>query len=99
MYLEPEKIKCLSKSKLMAACQKHILSKKKYENKNSIYLSSLFASIVESYRLPRKLINIMKKGYVTTGIRQDCLQWRSQPNNLVPLCKFQIIIIIHFFTK
>ena len=24
-------------------------------------------------------------------------QWRSQPDNLVPLCKFQIIIIIHFF--
>ena len=25
-------------------------------------------------------------------------QWRtSQPKNLVPLCKFQIIIIIHFF--
>ena len=23
--------------------------------------------------------------------------WRSQPNNLVPLCKFQVIIIIHFF--
>ena len=26
-----------------------------------------------------------------------CNQWRSQPDNLVPLCKFQIIIIIHFF--
>ena len=25
------------------------------------------------------------------------LQWRSQPDNLVPLCKFEIIIIIHFF--
>ena len=25
------------------------------------------------------------------------VQWRSQPENLVPLCKFQIIIIIHFF--
>ena len=24
-------------------------------------------------------------------------QWRSQPDNLVPLCKFKIIIIIHFF--
>ena len=24
-------------------------------------------------------------------------QWRSQPDNLVPLCKFQTIIIIHFF--
>ena len=24
-------------------------------------------------------------------------QWRSQPENLVPLCKFEIIIIIHFF--
>ena len=24
-------------------------------------------------------------------------QWRSQPDNLVPLCKFQITIIIHFF--
>ena len=24
-------------------------------------------------------------------------QWRSQPDNLVPLCKFRIIIIIHFF--
>jgi hypothetical protein len=24
-------------------------------------------------------------------------QWRSQPENLVPLCKFKIIIIIHFF--
>ena len=24
-------------------------------------------------------------------------QWRSQPDNLVPLCKFEIIIIIHFF--
>ena len=23
--------------------------------------------------------------------------WRSQPNNLVPLCKFQVIIIIRFF--
>jgi hypothetical protein len=26
-----------------------------------------------------------------------CRQWRSQPGNLVPLCKFKIIIIIHFF--
>ena len=26
-------------------------------------------------------------------------QWRSQPDNLVPLCKFQIIIIIHLFTS
>ena len=25
------------------------------------------------------------------------IQWRSQPDNLVPLCKFQIIIAIHFF--
>ena len=25
------------------------------------------------------------------------IQWRSQPDNLVPLCKFQSIIIIHFF--
>ena len=24
-------------------------------------------------------------------------QWPHQPDNLVPLCKFQIIIIIHFF--
>ena len=24
-------------------------------------------------------------------------QWRSQPDNLVLLCKFEIIIIIHFF--
>ena len=24
-------------------------------------------------------------------------QWRSQPDNLVPLCKFKVIIIIHFF--
>ena len=24
-------------------------------------------------------------------------QWRSQPDNLVPLCKFRISIIIHFF--
>ena len=24
-------------------------------------------------------------------------QWRSQPDNLVPQCKFQSIIIIHFF--
>jgi hypothetical protein len=24
-------------------------------------------------------------------------QWRSQPDNFVPLCKFKIIIIIHFF--
>ena len=24
-------------------------------------------------------------------------QWRSQPDSLVPLCKFKIIIIIHFF--
>ena len=28
-----------------------------------------------------------------------CEQWRSQPDNLVPLCKFHIIIIIHFLTK
>jgi hypothetical protein len=26
-----------------------------------------------------------------------CDQWRSQPDNLGPLCKFKIIIIIHFF--
>ena len=26
-------------------------------------------------------------------------QWRSQPDNLVPLCKFKIIVIIHFFTN
>ena len=26
-------------------------------------------------------------------------QWRSQPDNLVPLFKFQAIIIIHFFTN
>ena len=25
------------------------------------------------------------------------VQWRSQPDYLVPLCKFQIIIIIHCF--
>ena len=25
-----------------------------------------------------------------------CNLWRSQPDNLVPLCKFQIIIAIHF---
>jgi hypothetical protein len=25
------------------------------------------------------------------------IQWRSQPDNLGPLCKFKIIIIIHFF--
>ena len=24
-------------------------------------------------------------------------QWRSQPDNLLPVCKFQIISIIHFF--
>ena len=30
-------------------------------------------------------------------VRWTCVQWRSQPDNLVPLCKFQIIIIIHFF--
>jgi hypothetical protein len=24
-------------------------------------------------------------------------QWRSQPDDLVPQCKFQLIIIIHFF--
>ena len=24
-------------------------------------------------------------------------QWRSQPDNLVPLCKFQFMVIIHFF--
>ena len=24
-------------------------------------------------------------------------QWRNQPDNLVQLCKFQIIIIIHYF--
>ena len=29
------------------------------------------------------------------GVRY--MQWRSQPDNLVPLCKFEIIIIIHFF--
>ena len=27
------------------------------------------------------------------------LQWRSQPDNLVPLCKFQSIIIINLFTN
>ena len=26
-------------------------------------------------------------------------QWRSQPNNSVSLCKFQITIVIHFFTN
>ena len=25
-------------------------------------------------------------------------QWRSQPDNLVPLCKFQIVIIIQFIS-
>ena len=29
--------------------------------------------------------------------QMDRIQWRSQPDNLVPLCKFQFIIIIHFF--
>ena len=24
-------------------------------------------------------------------------QWHSQTDNLVPLCKFQVIIIFHFF--
>ena len=27
----------------------------------------------------------------------DCEQWRSQPDNLVPLCTFYRIIIINFF--
>ena len=30
-------------------------------------------------------------------VRCDECQWRSQPDNLVPLCKFQFIIIMHFF--
>ena len=32
-----------------------------------------------------------------TGIFLKQNQWRSQPDNLVPLCKFQSIIVIHFF--
>ena len=34
-------------------------------------------------------------GYLQWQVRST--QWRSQPDNLVPLCKFQSIIIIHFF--
>ena len=29
--------------------------------------------------------------------RRYCEQWRSQPDNLVPLCKFHSITIIYFF--
>ena len=36
-------------------------------------------------------------GVVLGIMRILCIQWRSQPDNLVPLCKFQSIIIIHFF--
>ena len=32
-----------------------------------------------------------------SGKYLKCEQWRSQPDYLVPLCKFQIIIIIHCF--
>ena len=35
--------------------------------------------------------------HFTVPLKLSRDQWRSQPDNLVPLCKFEIIIIIHFF--
>ena len=32
-----------------------------------------------------------------TCVSLSHVQWRRQPDSLVPLCKFQIIICIHFF--
>ena len=40
---------------------------------------------------------IIFPGVFQGHFKYKCKQWRSQPNNLVPLCKFQLIIIIHFF--
>ena len=34
--------------------------------------------------------------YVNESIFLWAIQWRSQPDNLIPLCKFEIIII-HLF--
>jgi hypothetical protein len=34
---------------------------------------------------------------ITTCYLGNHDQWRNQPENLVPLCKFKIISIIHFF--
>ena len=42
----------------------------------------------------RKLYNCFQ---IHVGGITNNSQWRSQPDNLVPLCKFEIIIIIHFF--
>ena len=38
-----------------------------------------------------------QKAVVQKVIGTVCPQWRREPDNLVPLCKFEIIIIIHFF--
>ena len=40
------------------------------------------------------LTNFLPKPYINKNIIHD--QWRSQPDNLDPLCKFQTIIFVHF---
>ena len=41
--------------------------------------------------------NMVWNDVVRSNAKNNDEQWRSQPDNLVPLCKFKIIIIIHFF--
>ena len=41
------------------------------------------------------ILNLYLSDFIDQSIQHK--QWRSQPDNLVPLCKFKIIIIIHFF--
>jgi hypothetical protein len=62
--------------------------------RSQTYYADELARIVRSTynALLKQRCSLMRVGTLA------CFQWCSQPDNLVPLCKFKIIIIIHFIS-
>ena len=66
------------------------------ENKIKQYFAAQIVQCCQQYCSPM-LHLIQAQQYFTFTRVKTHKQWRSQPDNLVPLCKFEIIIIIQFF--
>ena len=50
----------------------------------------------KSLRFPLLLSIMLQMSQQFSGINSVCTQWRSQPDNLVPLCKFQVLYLYSF---
>ena len=61
----------------------------------SIFKDNLFVDN-QKWILPNSLLTLNFKADIFSFSWNIFGLWRSQPDNLVSLCKFQIIVIVHF---